>query len=122
MAKSDNVLHGFDDSLVVIHIDVCDQGLRLSHIQNDDRQSAMGKLIEKVGSNFSEVMMATPPLPLNHAADTNLHAVGVVVGVGDDHFITMMDGARTQSSVTSSGKNGFTISEMISPNLCAGLG
>jgi hypothetical protein len=60
VAKSDNVLHGFDDSLVVIHIDVCDQGLRLSHIQNDDRQSAMGKLIEKVGSNFSEVMMATP--------------------------------------------------------------
>jgi hypothetical protein len=36
-------------------------------------------------------------LPLNHAADTNLHAVGVVVGVGDDHFITMMDGRELKA-------------------------
>src|ERR1700685_4660522 len=57
----------------------------------------MRKFLEKMAVEFRRHDGNAVDFALNHSAYTSTHALGVVIRVGDDHFVAAMDGGKLET-------------------------
>src|ERR1700689_3906092 len=57
----------------------------------------MRKFLEKMAVEFRRHDGNAVDFALNHSAHTPPHALGVVIRVGDDHFVAAMDGGKLET-------------------------
>src|SRR3984957_3661498 len=86
------MLHGLTDAVMVVDFEEAYAWALWSHVDEDERDFALGKLIEErlfdaEGHDGYAVYLA-----LQHAANAVRHAFGVVVGGADEYFVAVFDG------------------------------
>src|SRR5208282_547950 len=92
-----NMLHRFSDSPGIIDLDITDQRFYLAHIQKHNGQTAKRKLIQKMAVDFRRHDGNAIDLALDHSAHTPTHTLGVVIRIGNNHFVATMDSGKLKT-------------------------
>jgi len=92
MPVIDQVLHSGGDACRIVYADAADPRAGRARIQEDERDMAAAEHLDQAIIHLRRHDRDAIDLALQHAPDAGLHTRGIVVGVGDEHLLLVLNG------------------------------